>query len=171
VGPEHQARLRAVPNIAMFGAMLHDDAGGRVRTGIGREPVVTYRMSPRDRARMPRLIRVLAETFLAAGAREVYLPILGHAPVTPETFARVDFEHIHGRHFDSASQHPLGSCRMGASPNTSVVDADGQVWGVRELYVADGSIVPTSLGVNPQVSIMAMATRIAWRLRERAYAA
>jgi choline dehydrogenase-like flavoprotein len=48
-----------------------------------------------------------------------------------------------------------------------VVDPDGQSFEVRDLYVADGSVLPTSLGVNPQLSIMAMATRIAWKLRER----
>ena len=47
------------------------------------------------------------------------------------------------------------------------VDERGKLWGLEGLFVADGSIVPTSLGVNPQLSIMAMATRIAWKLRER----
>jgi choline dehydrogenase-like flavoprotein len=56
---------------------------------------------------------------------------------------------------------------MGASPEKSVVDPDGQAWDLKELYVADGSVVPTSLGVNPQLSIMTMATRIAWKMRER----
>jgi choline dehydrogenase-like flavoprotein len=56
---------------------------------------------------------------------------------------------------------------MGTSAHHAVVDPDGQSFEVRELFVADGSILPTSLGVNPQLSIMAMATRIAWKLRER----
>lgn len=170
VGPLHRKRSAAIPYIAMFGGMLHDDAGGAVRRGIGREPIVTYRMSKRDRARMPRVIRLLTETFLAAGAKEVYLPILGHEPVTPDKYRHLDLEHIHGRHFESGSQHPLGTCRMGVDAKRSVVDSTGQVWGVKELYVADGSIVPTSLGVNPQVSIMALATYVAWGLREQPYA-
>jgi len=56
---------------------------------------------------------------------------------------------------------------MGISPHHAVVDPDGQTYELRDLYVADGSILPTSLGVNPQLSIMAMATRIAWKLREK----
>jgi choline dehydrogenase-like flavoprotein len=55
---------------------------------------------------------------------------------------------------------------MGVSANNSVVDRFGQAWELPELYVADGSILPTSLGVNPQLSIMSMALRIAWHLRE-----
>ena len=56
---------------------------------------------------------------------------------------------------------------MGVSPDSSVVDQTGQSWDVQGLYVADGSIIPTSLGVNPMLTIMTMATRIAWMLREQ----
>jgi choline dehydrogenase-like flavoprotein len=56
---------------------------------------------------------------------------------------------------------------MGVSEKRSVVDDEGRVWGVGGLHIADGSVVPTSLGVNPQLSIMTIATRIAWRMRER----
>jgi choline dehydrogenase-like flavoprotein len=56
---------------------------------------------------------------------------------------------------------------MGVSAERAVVDPDGRCWELDGLYVADGSIMPTSLGVNPQETIMAMATRIAWKLRER----
>jgi choline dehydrogenase-like flavoprotein len=56
---------------------------------------------------------------------------------------------------------------MGTAKDHSVVDDTGKVWGLRELYVVDASILPTSLGVNPQISVMAMATRLAHKLRER----
>ncbi len=55
---------------------------------------------------------------------------------------------------------------MSARADDGIVDEHGRVWGTRGLYVADGSIVPTSLGVNPQIAIMTLATRIAWRMRE-----
>jgi choline dehydrogenase-like flavoprotein len=56
---------------------------------------------------------------------------------------------------------------MGLSKDCAVVDEEGQVFGLRELFIADSSILPTSLGVNPQLSVMAMATRLAWRMRDR----
>jgi choline dehydrogenase-like flavoprotein len=87
--------------------------------------------------------------------------------VTPDALRTLDLEHVPGHMLECGSQHPLGTCRMGTSPHHAVVDPDGQTFEVRGLYVADGSILPTSLGVNPQLSIMAMATRIAWKLRER----
>ncbi|HHH28078.1 MAG TPA: hypothetical protein ENK57_07005 [Polyangiaceae bacterium] len=66
---------------------------------------------------------------------------------------------------ECSSQHPLGSCRMSSRKEDGVVDPRGQSWDVEGLYVADGSVVPSSLGVNPQVTIMTMAHRIGSLLR------
>jgi choline dehydrogenase-like flavoprotein len=63
--------------------------------------------------------------------------------------------------------HPLGTARAGADPARSVLDADFAVRGVKGLHVADGSAVPSALGVNPQITIMALATRLAFRLLGR----
>jgi choline dehydrogenase-like flavoprotein len=64
--------------------------------------------------------------------------------------------------------HPLGTCRMGADATQSPVDPAGRLRGYEGLYIADGSIVPSSLGVNPQVTIMALATRIAFGIAGKA---
>ena len=166
-GAEMAARARRVSNMVAIGGMIHDEGGGTVRRGPGREPVVTYRMAPQDRAAVPKLIRTMAETYLAAGAKEVFLPVLGHPPVDGDSLRKVDLEHIPMHRFEFASQHPLGTCRMGDSPDNSVVDPNGETWDVKELFIADGSIVPTSLGVNPQLTVMTMATRVAWKMRDR----
>lgn len=179
VGPDHAAVAEQVPHLAMFGGMVHDDPGGRIyprRSLLGlfagaEEPVLTYEMSRRDRAAVSRLLRVLGETFFAAGAREVFLPVLGgvdgvHGGLSADQLRRLDLDRIPAGRFECASQHPLGSCRMGTHRDSSVVNERGQVWGLRELYVVDASILPTSLGVNPQISVMAMATRLAHGLRE-----
>ena len=63
--------------------------------------------------------------------------------------------------------HPLGTCRMGTEPGRGVVSPNHEVFGVPGLYVADGSVVPSSVAVNPQVTIMALATRAADRLADR----
>jgi len=165
VGVEHTRAAHQIDHLAMFGGIVHDGGGGRVRRGPGREPIVTYRMSKEDRARIPKLVRALAGAFRAAGARELFLPVLGLRGVAPDELDGVPLESLPARRFESASQHPLGSCQMGASSAVSVTDGDGKVWDTEGLHVADGSIVPTSLGVNPQLSIMAIATRVAWRMR------
>ena len=60
--------------------------------------------------------------------------------------------------------HPLGTARAGADPATSVVDGCGRVHGASGIHALDGAMVPTALGINPQVTIMAMATRAAFAL-------
>jgi choline dehydrogenase-like flavoprotein len=63
-----------------------------------------------------------------------------------------------------AGFHPLGTARADASPERGVVDGELKLHGVEGVYVADGSVVPSSLGVNPQLTIMALATRLALKL-------
>jgi len=139
-----------------------------VRRGPGREPVVTYRMHPRDRGRVRDLVRTLGEVYLDAGAKEIFPPILGlPGGLDADAFRSLDLESIPLSRFEVTSQHPLGTARMGPNGTHAVVDAHGEAFDLEELYVVDGSIVPTSLGVNPQLSIMALATRLAWEMRER----
>lgn len=166
IGDDHAARAELIPHLAVFGGMVHDDGGGRVHAAFGRR-FMTYRMSPRDSAASSRAITILGETFFAAGAREVFLPVLGFGPCDADRFRKIDFDRIPRRKLECASQHPLGTARMGISPEHSVVNPDGESWELQNLFVADGSIMPTSLGVNPQETIMTMATRVAWKLRER----
>lgn len=65
------------------------------------------------------------------------------------------------------SAHPLGTARMGDGPEMGVVDADGEVFGHPGLYVTDGAAVPTALGVNPSLTIAALAERMAERMLTR----
>jgi choline dehydrogenase-like flavoprotein len=66
------------------------------------------------------------------------------------------------------TSHILGTCRMGADPASSVVDADGRSWDVRNLWICDGSLFPTCGGVNPSLTIQALACRIGDRIRTMA---
>lgn len=161
VGPRFADKTRELPHLAMFGGLIHDEAGGRVLRGPGREPIMYYKMTKRDRARIPRLIRILGEAYLEAGAKELFLPIIGHDSVSADEFRRLDLESISPSRYECSSQHPLGTTRMSANDKDGVVDPRGRVWGTDNLYVVDGGILPTSLGVNPQLSIMTMAMRLA----------
>jgi choline dehydrogenase-like flavoprotein len=166
IGDSQGERAELIPHLAVFGGMVHDDAGGRVHHLFGQR-AITYRMSKPDSRAVSRALAILGETFFAAGAREVYLPILGFGPVTADGLRKLDLDRIPRRRLECTSQHPLGTARMGISPEHAVVGPDGEVFELDELYVADGSIIPTSLGVNPQETIMAMATRVAFKLRDR----
>ena len=166
-GPKHAHLAEQVDHFAMFGTMVHDDGGGSIhRNPFGREPVAFYRCSAADHVRMRFGMRKLGDIFLAAGAKEIFLPILGSDGLTPDEFRRFDLDRVSSMRFEAASQHPLGSCRMSRYAGDGVVDPWGKVWDTQGLYVTDGSILPSSLGVNPQLTIMMAATRIAWRLAD-----
>jgi len=167
LGPLHRRIVADTARHGVFGALVHDEGGGTVRPGSGREPILTYRMAPPDLLRLRRAMSILAEMAFAAGAREVYSPIFGHGPVRSMAEMTRLVESVDARRIECLAFHPLGSARMSNDIRRGVVKPDGETYEVRDLYVADGSILPTSIGVNSQLPIMAMATRIAWQLAER----
>ena len=65
------------------------------------------------------------------------------------------------------SAHQMGTARMGADPKTSATDPQGEVHGVRGLFVADGSLLPTAAGVNPMLSIYGLTYRVAQAIKAR----
>lgn len=156
-------------HMATFGAMMHDDSGGEVRRGPGREPLITYKLSARDRAALFEGIRWGLEAYFEAGARKIYTPFIGAGPMhSMDDVRRLDMERLGAKRLQSASYHPLGTAQMGTDPKRSVVDPSGQTHELKGLWVADGSIFPSSVGVNSQLPIMTMATRIACEFLESA---
>jgi choline dehydrogenase-like flavoprotein len=98
----------------------------------------------------------MARVMLAAGAREVELG--GGTPtVRDEAEIEATMERIDINRLRLAAFHPTGSVAAGADPSRHPVDGEGRLRGVDGVWVADGSILPSCPGVNPQVSIMAMA--------------
>lgn len=175
-GPELMQRVRNASQIGTFGFMVHDDDSGRVRRGFGREPVVTYQMSDADRRATLRGFELMSEILFASGAREVLLPVFGAPALTNmDQVRRIANDRLDFRRIECLSFHPLGSARMATSERDGVCDADGLVFGTRNVWVVDGSVLPTSVGVNTQVPIMGMATRLAFgiaaTLRRRDHAA
>lgn len=154
-------------HLAMFGFLVADEPSGRVRARGGR-PVVTYRMSDGDLEKVRRGLRTLSEVFFAAGAERIYLPVGGaeEQPSLDAALKALDAP-LDPWALELAAFHPLGTARMATSARDGVLDPDLQTWAMRDLYVVDGSVFPTSLGVNPQLTIMAMATRAAEHLAER----
>lgn len=167
IGPELVELAEGFDRIASFGLMVEDTSRGRVRL-VGDQPVVTYNLNDADLGRMKRGIDILTQVFLAAGAERVLLPVHGFNEVHTEAdLARFRTTRIRAHDVEVSAYHPLGTARMGADPRSSVVDAEHQVHDTPGLYVVDGASVPSSLGVNPQVTIMALATRAADKLASR----
>jgi choline dehydrogenase-like flavoprotein len=152
-------------NIGGMGFLASDHKSGRLRLGPGGRPIVTYRLTRDDVRRLHHGHSLVAELFLSAGAKEVYPGL-----TTPMTLrSKSDLEAFRARRI-SAGQfmltafHPLGTCRMSARPDSGVVDLNHQSHDVPHLFVVDGSVVRGPLGVNPQLSIMALAHRAAEKI-------
>jgi choline dehydrogenase-like flavoprotein len=166
-GPEHQQRLLRYGNVASTGVHLSDRSSGRV--GLRRDGSLrlSYRLTSEDSRKLSFGIARAAELFYAAGAREVYPQIAGLPTIPPERIADLDSSPPPSSALRLEAFHPMGTSRMDADPSRGVVGPDGAVHGAQSLYVADGSLLPTSIGVNPMMTIIAMASRVSRQLAER----
>ena len=152
-------------NMVMSGVLVEDSGAGSVgRTWFG-APWVRYDISALDHRRFLRGVKLLAEMHFAMGAEKVLLPFFNqHVARSADDLAKIDELQRDPRTLELFTVHLMGTACMGADPRGSVVDLDGQLWDLPGCYVADASLFPTAIGVNPQITIMTLATRIASRL-------
>ncbi len=168
-GAAHMTSMRAYPNLAVLTAMVHDETSGEVAVGDGGRPVLRYQMTPRDRAQLAKGLAACARILLAAGAREVTIPAIPPKRVTNVAgLDALDLSFVRPHAVPLTAVHPMGTMRMGENAKTSVVRSTGEHHQVRGLFVADGSLFPTSIGTPPQISIYAFALHLAPHAVERA---
>lgn len=161
-GEAHSEVMAAYNRLAAFGLIVSDTSRGRIIRMPKNRAVIWYRVNKFDLPKYIRGIAYLSEIFFAAGAKKVFPCIYKFPVVTREEGAKKIYDRkIRAKDIDLQAFHPLGTCRMGADPREAAVDPQGRLYGMENVYVADGSIFPTSIGVNPQVTIMAAATKIA----------
>lgn len=167
VGRKFSEVMSELDHVASFGVLVEDRPSGRVVVIRGK-PQIFYWLRKRELSLLKFGIEVLTEVFLAAGAKEVY-PLHRRSPTIS---SRDDLKRFREKSFPPssfrvASFHPLGTCRMGIDPNRSVVNPSHETHDLKKLFICDGSVVPTSVGVNPQETIMALSTRGADQIAKR----
>jgi choline dehydrogenase-like flavoprotein len=168
-GAAHMAAMRAYPNLAVLTAMVHDETSGEVLAGDDGRPILRYAMNEADRAQLAKGLAACARLLLAAGAREVTIPAIPPRRVTTTAeLDALDLAFVRPHAVPLTSVHPMGTMCMGDDPKTSVVSSMGEHHQLKGLFVADGSIFPTSLGVPPQMSIYAFALHLAPHIVARA---
>ncbi len=150
-------------NLAQFGVMVSDVSRGSVSERAGRMQI-RYDLGPEDLEAFRKGIALLAELYWAAGAKRVYLPVDGANELRSPDERPLDTLALKPSKLALMAFHPLGTARADARADHGVVDADLRLHGVEGVHVCDASAVPSSLGVNPQITIMALATRLAYHL-------
>ncbi len=167
IGEEHQRRLADYKHIASTGVHLSDTSSGRVRLARDGSLKVTYRLGNEDRRKLAFGIARAAELYYAAGAREIYPQIAGVATLTRADVASLEAKTPSARRLRLEAFHPLGTARMDRDPARGVTGADGSVHGYRALYVADAGLFCGSIGVNPMMTVIAIAAQVARGLARR----
>lgn len=170
IGAEHHALMRRFRNTANLIVLVRDGSdldvsNGSVTLSRRGRPRIAYRLGPRDRANLVAGTEAAARILLAGGVTSVRTLHTRGGELRDDRDIATLRDRAWGPHdLTLFSAHVNGTCRLGTDRRTSGTDATGERHGVRGLYVADGSLLPTGLGVNPQATIMALATMITERM-------
>ena len=167
----HRSRMQRAAHVSGFIVLTRDRSTGRVRVDREGRAVIDYTPGGMERELLQRGIAAAARLHWAAGASEIHtLHSTDRSLRRREHSRRVDFERyvagleaapVHGNRCGVFSAHQMGTCAMGVDAKASVCDERGAVRGVKNLYVADASLFPASSGVNPMITVMAVATMVA----------
>lgn len=171
LGTEHAAMMQAFDRLQMILVLACDKAVEENRIEVDRagRPVVRYTFTPGVVDSLAAATRAAARIFFGAGAVRVHAPAADPHILTRGEIDRID-ERITAEHFrpgttSVSAAHLMGGCGMGGSAASSVCDAWGRVHGIPWLRVADSSLFPDSLEINPYLTVMALADRAAEAVR------
>ena len=166
-GPDHATFMNAFSRLQMILVLACDKAvpQNRVTADATGNPVVDYTFTAPVVESLARATQVAAKIFFAAGALRVHAP-LARPPLLEREERELISKRILARHFlrgmvSVSAAHLMGGAGMGASAQDSVTDAWGRVHGIPWLRVADASLFPDALQINPYLTIMALADRVA----------
>ncbi len=168
-GAKHMSMMRSYRHFSVLTAMLHDESMGEVYLGSEGRPALRYEMNRSDRLQLQKGLRACAELLFAAGAEEVVIPATPQVIVkSRRDLDRIDWSFGKPHSVPLTAVHPMGTMPMGDDPRSSVVNSQGEHHQLRGLFVADGSLFPTSIGGPPQISIYAFAQHLSPHIIARA---
>ncbi len=173
-GAQHKRDMTRIPHVATFIALMRDTGEGHVTLDHQGDPILNYFPNDVDRRYLAQAMGEMARIAAAAGATRIATLHNRRMELNAEagqpgafTFQRLnDFAReverrgIAPNTVPVFSAHQMGTCRLGSSPKTAVADPTGAVYGVKGLFIGDASGFPTASGVNPMLSIMALAYRV-----------
>jgi choline dehydrogenase-like flavoprotein len=171
---QHRELMQHSAHLSLIGVLCRDTTEGRVRIDRDGNPRVRWRLNRQDEDRMAAGMAAAGEILAAAGASEVFsvhrqrFAFRPGGPDAHRAWAEATRQagYRAGR-ATLASYHQMGSCRIGTDPAGSAVGPDQQTHEVKALYVADASVFPTAVGVNPMLTVMGLAHRAAAGIADR----
>ena len=157
-GPELVQKLEDFPRMLHWVAAVRADAVGRVSNGFGDKPVVRYSATRGDIAAFRRALKFVAQMHFSVGATHVVPGVAGMPyKLTPDELHLLDDAPLDARYYTSILSHLFGGAVMGKDPKRAVCDENGWVRGYDNLMVSCAAALPSTLGVNPQHTIMAIS--------------
>lgn len=158
-GTELIRRFREFRHLAMWVAAVRAETVGTVKPNLFGNPVVKYALDEADMRKLRKGLSYVVRMHFEAGARSVICGVHGLPfKIGPDDIRLVEEGPLDPRAYVGILSHLFGGCPMSADPRQGVVDGRGKVHGMEGLYVVDASAIPTNLGVNPQHTIMALAS-------------
>ena len=166
-GSEPDELIQRYPNLQMALILALDDAHMHNRVTIDKrgEPVVHYKIDKKLQGTFIKALKACAELVFSSGAKRAHLPGTETFFIKPKDLDDIDSV-IQKRNFKLGqvainSAHLMGGCKMGNNKSDSVTNSWGKIHGFDNLYVADASLFPSCSEVNPYLTIMALADRVA----------
>jgi choline dehydrogenase-like flavoprotein len=161
---QHRALMLDYLHIAQFGLMVSDTSRGSLRALPNGSVRMSYNLNDEDLRTFKRGIELLCECYWAAGAEAVFPPIEGIGMLRDGDLNAIRAHDLRPHELTLMAFHPMGTARADTRSAHGVVDGDLKLHGTENVYVSDASVLPSSLGVNPQETVMALATRLAYDL-------
>jgi long-chain-alcohol oxidase len=166
-GKDMDDLMGSYANLQLIIALIADEANEENRVTIDSkgQTKINYRISDDLINSFVEAIRESARIFFAAGAKRVHAPAMKEFFIYPHQTKDIDtlinHEEFKLGKISISAAHLMGGCRMGDDPKTSVTNSYGKLHQSDHIYVADASLFPNSSEVNPYLTIMALANRVA----------
>ncbi len=173
-GEQHRFLMQQLPHLANSIVLTRDRFPGRVEVTSAGKPVLHYHLHSYDARHFMFGIEQALRIHRAAGAHFVYGPhndCLGFDCHSQDDFEKyIQKTHRLGtrpNHIGIFCAHQMSTCRIANSSSKGVITPEGETYEVKNLFVADGSSLPTSTGVNPMIAIMATSHHLAQQIKSK----
>jgi choline dehydrogenase-like flavoprotein len=163
---QHYQNMRRYPWLGAVGVLVGTQGNARVKQGLTGGPGIEYTPAKRDLLTLARGLRMLGEILFAGGAKRLMLNSWGYEEFTSRgQLEWIDRIALEPQYLALGTGHPQGGNAMSRDPSKGVVGPDFRVHGYDNLYVTDASVIPSSLTVNPQLTVMGLAHHAAQQMK------